>query len=264
MKRISIVFGTRPEAIKLCPIILAMRRHEGLAPHVCVTAQHREMLDQVLEVFEVVPDVDLNLMRPDQTLSALTARILEGVDAYLKQCKPDLMLVQGDTATVLAASLEGMPSNAEPHVRDIFGRPLGGGRGFQQGDYSGTLPEVKRNVRRFGHIEVCRFMKGWFKDTMPRFKEPCAAIYLDVDLVASTRTCVKHLWPLLSIGGCLFSHDGHLPLVVDLFNDDRFWATEVGCKKPQIDGLGQRKLITIIKDSGAKCQQSSPPQVVVR
>ncbi|MEI8374851.1 MAG: UDP-N-acetylglucosamine 2-epimerase (non-hydrolyzing), partial [Planctomycetota bacterium] len=71
--KISFIFGTRPEAIKLCPLILAMRQHPGLEPHVCVTAQHREMLDQVLDVFGVQPDVDLALMRPNQTLAGLAS-----------------------------------------------------------------------------------------------------------------------------------------------------------------------------------------------
>ncbi len=105
MKRISIIFGTRPEAVKLCPLILAMRDHAGLEPHVCITGQHREMLDQVLEVFGVTPDVDLNLMQRDQTLADLTARAISAVDRYLDQYRPHMVLVQGDTSTVLAASL---------------------------------------------------------------------------------------------------------------------------------------------------------------
>jgi len=105
MKRISFIFGTRPEAIKLCPLILAMRLHPGLEPHVCVTAQHREMLDQVLEVFDVVPDVDLNLMEPNQTLGGLTSRAIAAIDQYLDEHKPDMVVVQGDTTTVFCASL---------------------------------------------------------------------------------------------------------------------------------------------------------------
>lgn len=104
-KRVAFVFGTRPEAIKLCPLILAMRASDRLEPHVCVTAQHREMLDQVLDVFGVQPDVDLSLMRPNQSLAELTARAIAAIDGYLTQHHPDLVLVQGDTSTVLAASL---------------------------------------------------------------------------------------------------------------------------------------------------------------
>jgi UDP-N-acetylglucosamine 2-epimerase (non-hydrolysing) len=104
-KRISFVFGTRPEAIKLSPVILAVKDHPDLEPHVCVTGQHRQMLDQVLEVFGVVPDVDLALMLPNQALGELTARSISSIDAYLKEHKPDMVLVQGDTTTVFCAAL---------------------------------------------------------------------------------------------------------------------------------------------------------------
>jgi UDP-N-acetylglucosamine 2-epimerase (non-hydrolysing) len=103
--KVSITLGTRPEAIKLAPVILALRAHKGFECHVCVTAQHREMLDQVLEVFDIVPDVDLNLMRPGQTLTELTCRAIESLSCYFAIQKPDLVLVQGDTTTVLSCSL---------------------------------------------------------------------------------------------------------------------------------------------------------------
>lgn len=103
--KISIIFGTRPEAIKLAPIILALRKDPRYQCHVCVTAQHREMLDQILEVFQIVPDCDLNLMRPGQTLSSLTASAMTALDGYLGSENPDLILVQGDTTTVFVASL---------------------------------------------------------------------------------------------------------------------------------------------------------------
>ena len=105
MKRVSIIFGTRPEAIKLCPLVLALREQAGFEPHVCVTGQHRQMLDQVLETFEIVPDVDLNLMQPDQSLAGLTSRAIAAIDAYLQRHNPDLILVQGDTTTVFCAAL---------------------------------------------------------------------------------------------------------------------------------------------------------------
>jgi UDP-N-acetylglucosamine 2-epimerase (non-hydrolysing) len=104
-KRVSLVFGTRPEAIKLAPVIMALRDHPFLAPHVCVTGQHRSMLDQVLGAFGIVPDADLDVMRPAQGLAALSARLLTGIDDYLAHAAPDLVLVQGDTTTVLCASL---------------------------------------------------------------------------------------------------------------------------------------------------------------
>lgn len=103
--KVSVIFGTRPEAIKLAPVVLRLRREPGIDCKVCVTAQHREMLDQALTVFEIVPDEDLNLMRPDQRLAALTAQGIERVDAYLRVEKPDLVIVQGDTTTTFVAAL---------------------------------------------------------------------------------------------------------------------------------------------------------------
>jgi len=104
-RRVSFIFGTRPEAIKLCPLVLAMRNSAEWEPHVCATAQHRELLDRVLAVFEVTPDADLALMRPDQTLAGLTSRAIAAVDEYLRASCPDLVLVQGDTTTVFCAAM---------------------------------------------------------------------------------------------------------------------------------------------------------------
>ena len=104
-KKISIIFGTRPEAIKLAPVILELKKYKEFEVNVCVTAQHREMLDQVLEVFDIKPEVDLNIMKINQTLSGLTSQAIKLLDKYLSEYKPDIILVQGDTTTVFAASL---------------------------------------------------------------------------------------------------------------------------------------------------------------
>jgi UDP-N-acetylglucosamine 2-epimerase (non-hydrolysing) len=103
--RIAIVFGTRPEAIKLAPVVLALKDHPAFDCRVCVTAQHRQMLDQTLDAFGLVPDTDLDLMRPDQSLAGLTARCIEAIDGYLERERPDLILVQGDTTTAFCAAL---------------------------------------------------------------------------------------------------------------------------------------------------------------
>jgi UDP-N-acetylglucosamine 2-epimerase (non-hydrolysing) len=104
-KRISVILGTRPEGIKLAPVILALRQHSDLDVRVCVTGQHRQMLDQVMEIFQISPDVDLKLMVANQSLAGLTARGVEAVDRYLQEEKPDLILIQGDTTTTLCAAL---------------------------------------------------------------------------------------------------------------------------------------------------------------
>lgn len=106
MIKVLSVFGTRPEAVKMAPIVKALARHpDQIQSRVCVTAQHREMLDQVLGLFEIVPDYDLNLMRPNQTLSQLTAAILINLTPVIEKEKPDWLLIQGDTTTVMAAAL---------------------------------------------------------------------------------------------------------------------------------------------------------------
>lgn len=104
-KKVLTVFGTRPEAIKMAPLVQALVADERFEAKVCVTAQHREMLDQVLELFEITPDYDLNLMKAGQTLNEVTARILLELKPVLQEFKPDVVLVHGDTATTFAASL---------------------------------------------------------------------------------------------------------------------------------------------------------------
>ncbi len=106
--RVMAIFGTRPEAVKMAPVIKMLQRYpDRIETSVCVTAQHREMLDQVLKAFRIVPDIDLNLMQPDQSLAALTARIFTDLDPVLVTLNPDWLLVQGDTTTVMAAALLG-------------------------------------------------------------------------------------------------------------------------------------------------------------
>ncbi|EKO3939944.1 UDP-N-acetylglucosamine 2-epimerase (non-hydrolyzing) [Vibrio metschnikovii] len=104
-KKVLTVFGTRPEAIKMAPLVHALAADERFESKVCVTAQHREMLDQVLDLFEITPDYDLNLMKAGQTLNEVTARILLELKPVLQEFKPDVVLVHGDTATTFAASL---------------------------------------------------------------------------------------------------------------------------------------------------------------
>ena len=105
MKKVLFVFGTRPEAIKLAPIILEFKNYPQVQTIICVTAQHRRMLDQVLGLFAIVPDIDLDLMKPDQTLSELTGRVVHGVDRVIEKEQPSIVLIQGDTTTVMAAAL---------------------------------------------------------------------------------------------------------------------------------------------------------------
>jgi UDP-N-acetylglucosamine 2-epimerase (non-hydrolysing) len=138
MVKVLFVFGTRPEAIKLCPVLLHMRsRPAEFSVRVCVTAQHRGMLDQVLAVFDVRPDHDLDLMLPGQTLYQSTSRILAALEAVLKAEQPDIVLVQGDTTTTLCGALAAFYSRVSiGHVE----------AGLRTGDMSQPFPEEMNRV----------------------------------------------------------------------------------------------------------------------
>ena len=137
MRKVLIVFGTRPEAIKLCPVLLKLRDNPQFEVRVCVTAQHRSMLDQVLKAFEVAPDHDLDLMQPGQTLAQLTSRILAALEPIIRTERPHMLLVQGDTTTTLAAALAAFYQRVPVgHVE----------AGLRTGDLSQPFPEEMNRV----------------------------------------------------------------------------------------------------------------------
>ncbi|MEG0323808.1 MAG: UDP-N-acetylglucosamine 2-epimerase (non-hydrolyzing), partial [Raoultibacter sp.] len=103
--KVLVVFGTRPEAIKMCPLVLALSHDPAVDVKVCVTGQHREMLDQVLDIFDIVPDYDLAIMKPGQTLGLITTSVIEKMEPVLEQEAPDIVLVHGDTTTSMATAL---------------------------------------------------------------------------------------------------------------------------------------------------------------
>ena len=136
-KRILCVVGTRPEAIKMAPVILALQQTDWAEPRILATAQHRQMLDQVLEVFGIVPDVDLDIMRPNQALPELTARLLSELDGVLARERPDVLLVQGDTTTVMTAALAAFYRRIDVgHVE----------AGLRTGDMRNPFPEEMNRV----------------------------------------------------------------------------------------------------------------------
>ncbi len=137
-KQVLFVFGTRPEAIKLAPVVRFLREDSSrFEVRVCVTAQHRELLDRVLETFEIQPDFDLDAMRPGQTLTAVTARILAGLEPVLEQWKPDLVIVQGDTTTTFCGALAAFYRNIPvAHVE----------AGLRTGDLRQPFPEELNRV----------------------------------------------------------------------------------------------------------------------
>ena len=103
--KVMTVFGTRPEAVKMCPLVNELKKYDEIESEVCVTAQHRQMLDQVLRLFDITPEYDLDIMKQRQTLTGITVRALEGLETVLDESKPDLVLVHGDTSTTFVASL---------------------------------------------------------------------------------------------------------------------------------------------------------------
>ena len=105
MKKVMLVFGTRPEAIKMCPLVNELKTRKEIKTVVCVTGQHRQMLDQVLDTFGVVPDYDLSIMKDKQTLFDITTNILKSIKAVLEEVRPDVVLVHGDTSTTFVTAL---------------------------------------------------------------------------------------------------------------------------------------------------------------
>jgi O-methyltransferase len=150
-------------------------------------------------------------------------------------------------------SFEGIPRHAEVHIMNIHGSEAL----FPPGSYQGSLQEVRHAITAYGAIETCKFVKGWFQDTMPHFKEPVAVAYIDVDLRSSTSTCMQYLYPRLIEDGVLFSQDGHLPLVIDLLQDDSFWNNTVKSPVPTMRGLGRRKLVEIRKPTQERGRESA-------
>lgn len=144
---------------------------------------------------------------------------------------------------IVCDSFRGLPAFDEAHGMSIENRQIV----FNEGDFAGALAEVRANIDRFGDLAPCSFVEGWFDDSLRSWNQPIAAIYLDVDLASSTRACLKYLYPWLVPGGVLYSQDGHIPLVLEVFEDDTFWRNDVGFARPSVEGIWQRKLIKLRK-----------------
>ena len=145
--KVLTVFGTRPEAIKMAPLVHALAEDADFEAKVCVTAQHREMLDQVLKLFEITPDYDLNIMKPGQDLTDITCRILEGLKSVFADFQPDVVLVHGDTATTMATSLAAFYHRIPVgHVE----------AGLRTGDLYSPWPE-EANRKIAGHLAMYHF-----------------------------------------------------------------------------------------------------------
>lgn len=139
-------------------------------------------------------------------------------------------------------SFSGLPENDEQHDRSIFGEKIR----FRGGQFRATINEVKSNVSLHGEFSACQFYPGWFADTLKHCPTKVVVAYIDVDLVSSTRDCIRAIYPRLVPGGVIISQDGHIPLIVDLLSSRSLWA-EIGETPPHFSGLGTKKLVTIRK-----------------
>jgi UDP-N-acetylglucosamine 2-epimerase (non-hydrolysing) len=194
--RVLSILGTRPEAVKMAPVIERLGRAPGVESRVCVTAQHREMLDQVLDLFSIRPDYDLDLMRPDQPLADLSSALFAGLDPVLKEVRPDWVLLQGDTTTVMAASLLAYYHRARVgHIE----------AGLRTGDKWQPFPE-EINRRVAGVVADLHFAPtGWARDNLLREGIPADRILvtgnpvIDALLAVSSRPYDWKSGPLAAI-----------------------------------------------------------------
>lgn len=188
-----VIVGTRPEAIKMAPVILALRNCQNISCCVLATAQHRHMLDQVMKVFDIKPDIDLDIMRPNQTLTALTARLLSGLDDVLVGETPDVVLAQGDTTTVMTAAL------ACFYRRIPFGHVEAGLRTW---DMQNPFPE------EMNRVISGRLAKWHFAPTESSRQNLLREGVSDTDIVVTGNTVID---ALLSV----MNRDVELPVALD-------------------------------------------------
>jgi UDP-N-acetylglucosamine 2-epimerase (non-hydrolysing) len=210
MVKIALVFGTRPEAIKLAPLVNAFRHEPTLECKVCVTGQHRQMLQQVLDVFGIVPDTDLELMRPNQTLGGLTAHAMQRLDQYYEREKPDLVLVQGDTTTAFCAALAAFYHRIPVgHVE----------AGLRTGDLYSPWPEEANRVLT-SRLAAFHFAPTkWSRDNLLREGVPAAQVFVTgntvIDALLLARAKIRaNPPPIPGLPGEMLARSAAAPLVL--------------------------------------------------
>ncbi|HOK03513.1 MAG TPA: UDP-N-acetylglucosamine 2-epimerase (non-hydrolyzing), partial [Spirochaetota bacterium] len=204
MTKILTVFGTRPEAIKLAPVIHELKKYPEIETRICVTAQHREMLDQVLNLFELRPDIDLNLMRPNQSLAEITAEVISEMEHVLEAEKPDVVVIQGDTTTVMATALAAFYKKiAIAHVE----------AGLRSGDIYSPYPEemnrrVVSMVASYHFAPTQRAVDNLLKEGVLRDRIFLTGnTVIDALKMIVTRPAPEETQKILSLAGC----DGAYP-----------------------------------------------------
>lgn len=220
-----------PIALPLASRVRLVARFVRITNHVRTYHTQAEMLTVADRVLRLAGRPGLTILEAGAGKGGGTAKL-------------SLVARLADAQLVVCDSFRGMPANDERH-ENIYGRTTE----FRAGAFRGTLSLVRRTVARFGAPETCEFVPGWFADTLPALARPLDVVLLDVDLLNSTRTCVRWLYPRIRPGGVLLSQDGHLRATIALLGDARFWREEVGVSPPRVRGLGRAKLIEIPVDT---------------
>jgi hypothetical protein len=223
-----------PIALPLASRLRLVARFVGITNHVRTYHTQAEMLAVADRVLRLAGRPGLTVLEAGAGKGGGTAKL-------------SLVARLAGARLVVCDSFRGMPPNDERH-ENIYGRTTE----FRAGAFRGTLSLVRRTVERFGAPETCEFVPGWFADTLPGLVRPLDVVLLDVDLLESTRTCVRCLFPRIRPGGALLSQDGHLRATIELLADERFWRDEVGVALPPIHGLGTVKLLEIPRDGSAR------------
>jgi hypothetical protein len=224
---VSFLRADYPIALPLAARMRLVARFLRITNHVRTYHTQAEMLTVADRVFRLAGRPELTVLEAGAGKGGGTAKL-------------SLVARLAGARLVVCDSFRGMPPNDERH-ETIWGRRTE----FREGAFRGTAKLVERTIARFGAPEVCELVKGWFEDTLPALDRPLVVVLLDVDLTASTRTCVRWLYPRIRAGGVLLSQDGHLRGTIDLLADGRFWRDEVGMPPPAIHGLGAVKLVEI-------------------
>lgn len=210
-------------------VSMARRIHRISRSVTCAHDEH-EAMAMIQSILDVPPSVDGVIVEAGCFKGGSSAKL----SLAAKACGRKLVVFD---------SFAGMPANEESHGPSGHVGPIA----FEQGTYAGAFDEVRANVARWGDIDSCEFIPGWFDDTMPHFTRPVVMVFLDVDLATSTRTCLTHLYPLLRSGCALYSHDAEIARVREVFADDRFWQDVVRTARPQVDRQVSRALLRIRK-----------------
>ena len=216
------------------PIDLSLRERARLVARFVRTTDAVRCYHTQVEILAVADAVFRLAGRPGLTV------VEAGAGKGASTAKLSLAAARAGGRLLVYDSFRGIPPNDELHTR-LDGSPVV----FRAGAFAGRLPSVRRIVERWGAPGSCEFHKGWFEETLPGFDRPIDVVLLDVDLLASTRTCLVHLFPHVRAGGVVFTQDGHLRAVVELLADARFWREQVGVEPPVIEGLGDRKMLAI-------------------